>query len=1677
VHGVASGRLSSTPTRSVRGLPAVLAIVALIAACAGPAPSGPAPTGSAAASATPGPSSGNAATTPDPRRSADWARVTMADVPQTVSLEATRSGPGGVAVDTAFRLTTSDGRAAATLAPLLQSEPAIAFTVASTDGATALVRPSQPFQAGTLYRISLARPDGSIEATWAAQAAAPLEIVETIPADGATGVPLNTGIELKFNQAGVSPAALDKHFSISPTAAGRFEASGRTVAFIPTKPLAKGRLYTVTVARGLPLEGTGQVMARSVVVRFETAAAARSAVGVSLPRPFTEASPREKAAISLALEVPDGTTAPTRIPVSVHRLAGQQAAINAWRAIMVAPEWTRVSTTPAVPVSGLRRLVNANLPVQTNSNGISWVQLPKSLTAGWYLVTETWAGVPRQTVLQVTDLSTFSMLGIGKSAVWVNDLATGRAVAGALVAVDGHRLGATDKRGLLVATTPRGLKLGPGPTSSPILVVRSGSSSAFQPYLAGQYCSGCASSSVQDTWWRLFASDRSRFRSTDTINAWGVVRNRNSGTVPSSVVVSLRPAPDQAGAATPTPTPAIATLSVSPDANGAFSIRMPVRDLPVGSYRLVLSSRADTLGELWLDVATIVKPAFRLGLTTDRHAVVNGAAVTGSVDAAFFDGTPVAGTELSLALSDTAPTAKASTDAAGHASGPVAVRLANAEDQWGVTSVQAVPTLPEEAEVTASSDVAVFRATALVDVGAALAGTRLAITGKVSDVAFGRFETAPPSGLAEVDPRGSGRAGASVRVQVIEHTPARHQTGTSYDFILKRVAPVYETSDRTTTVLTQTVHTAPDGTFALSPAVKGGNHSYEVRATYTDEGQRQTTGTASAETRSQGDGRGAWLEAADAAHPTAEYSVGEAVRVRFRGGLEGAPVSRYFFAVAHGGLTYATVGGSPAFRTTFTAASVPSMSITAVRFNGHGYDLAVSSYAASLRLADRTLSVRVDPDKARYAPGDTANLTIRTAGPDGRPVAASVYVQAVDEKLYAIGAAAQVDPLGELYGDLGDGIIAWAASHRTPGDDEGKGGGGDTTGGGGDGRSNFQDWLVATMVRTDSSGTARLAVPLSSDLTSWHVSAAAVDAALEAGTGTAFLPVGLPFFVDATVAPSYLVADRPIIRVRGFGGGLVAGERVTFTVSSDTLPMSPTTATADAFQAAEVPLPQLTEGRHRIRIAATAGTGSAPSSDVLIRTFDVVATRATRRITNWVALGGPTAVATGTGLTRVMLVDAGRGRVVPLLQDLAATGDGRSDRVLAAGLANLVLSGQFGVPAPANTSETDIERFVADGALAIVPYGSADVEVSAMAGMARDPRLDAAALASWLRQVADPAAGHVRDERLQALAGLAGLGEPVLADVREAARQPDLTIPEQISVALAALYAGDEALARSIEHSVLSARGMRLGPWVRVDPGANADPGVETARLAIVAASLGDPVAADMDAWVAANPPTATTVDLERALAARGWARRVAGASAVAAVTVDGVRREVSIEPGAPVSIDLTPAQAATARLEPVRGSVLAVTTSDGPLGEAALTPAMDQQVVRLVSPTGVVGPRDTVVVTLQVTLGPDARDECWRLTDLVPSGLAPISGGTWVTDSDGNKTRNGTSPDVVDGQRVAFCVVRDPKQPVQTMRYAARVVTPGTYAWEPAVLQSEVVPNQGVVIQPATVTIRGSGG
>jgi len=195
---------------------------------------------------------------------------------------------------------------------------------------------------------------------------------------------------------------------------------------------------------------------------------------------------------------------------------------------------------------------------------------------------------------------------------------------------------------------------------------------------------------------------------------------------------------------------------------------------------------------------------------------------------------------------------------------------------------------------------------------------------------------------------------------------------------------------------------------------------------------------------------------------------------------------------------------------------------------------------------------------------------------------------------------------------------------------------------------------------------------------------------------------------------------------------------------------------------------------------------------------------------------------------------------------------------------------------------------------------------------------------------------------------------------------------------------------------------------------------------------------------------------------------------------VNSVRTVVDLEPGESRVLKLTEPQARSLRLEPLSGHVGVAVSRQIPL-KASTVPTDPMLVLtRTVSPKGPVKPGRTVTVDLRLTFGKQALTGCTEVVDQVPSGLAPVGElDTWPIEDDEEggtppaPASSGLSPYAMSGQRVAFCAEPDPRHSVIVMRYHARVVTPGVFAWEPATAQSAVSSEQTSLTPASTVALR----
>ena len=1615
-------------------------------------------------------------TAPSPAPSdAAWSTVELAALTPVADLTADDRDSVGVGLGTTFTLRSRGSTDASDLAARIETQPAIALTTEpGTDATSVRLRPDEPLAPGATYRFLLRTAAGTLAGSWVFQAEQPLQVVTILPNDEATNVPVDTGIEVTFDQDGVTDAA--DHFRIEPEVAGRFEMHDRTLAFVPAEELATETVYRVTMTPGVGVSGSDQVLESAFTFAFETAGAEQPADepwSMSLGRPILEAAPDEPPVIGV--QGFSRGPAPATLPVELYRLPSLAVAVEAAGTILSAPTWAQSSSTGLVPTTNLDRTLAVDAPLESiDRQGNHVISLPFSLDPGWYLVVFPRDGRDQQALLQVSEVAVYVMTTETQTVVWVNDVATGRPIRDAeITTVSGSSLAPSDDSGLSLTPTPDDLRhVIPERTDGarPIVIVTApdGRTSLAVPGIpsGGTYAAETADVSrintASERYWLVFSTDRTQYRQTDTLNAYGLIRERATGAVPRNLEVRLS---TEEGA------PAIGAIRTAPDARGMFAASIPFADLPLGFYAVELWADGRQVATTYFGVADIRKPAYAITVQTGHRAYVAGERIRASATVAFYDGTLAPGIEL--VINET----RATTDALGVATIRYIADTGGEIERYQSIGVSAVPADPENGEIAGYRNIAVFPADAWIDAAGTLADGRLGVTGRLTSLDREKLERADADPYRGLDPAGLPIAARRVTAAITELVPVRTVTGRTYDFIQKRSIPVYSYEIRDVSRGTRSVTSGTDGRFSLSLDVDAPDHQYRVVLTAADgEGRRTQLTLHVSPDLPILPSAGARPMLADQqicsyVAPT-RYRIGEPLAVTFRNGSGPLPTggtNRYLFTVAKQGLLDAIVQASPTLDRPFAETDVPNAAVGAVWFTGRSYVPADFASSATLDLAERELTITITPDHERYRPGELVTLRVRTLDRLGRPTPASVVLRAVDEKLYAIGGGFDVDLLADLYEPVGSGVLGTSASHQPPFPSFGLGCG-DTTGGGDD----FRDWLLFRKVVTDAEGVATVSFPLSDDLTSWHVSAAAVNADYEGGTAMVLVPVGLPFFVEAVLAPEYLVGEQPVLRLRAFGSDLVAGDDVTFTLLAPTLGVAPMTLAGVAFEPITVPLPALPPGQHAVTIGGEAGSGPGRLTHRLVHRFTVIPSRAARSETHVAPLAADWRPDAASGLTIVTVTDAGRGRFLSALSAMAAGGGARVDQAVAADVARELLIEAFDQPdwlLPPTTF--DPTRYQTGRGIALLPYSGPDLGLTVRVALAApelfDPGLLREAFRHWLES-----SEATRERRAMTLAALASLDQPVLTAVADLAAEADLTIRERLYIGLAFAASGDDERARALQRDLLSEFGERLGPLVRLEVGTTLDDTLEaTGLLALLSAALGDPIGADAEAYIEANLGHDDLFVLQQLAYVRRALERSDPAAGRFAATVGGERSVHDVAPGGTWSVTLTADQVATLRLEPLAGSLAVTSTRDVPFDASAVEADPDVSLERTITPAGDL-PADALVrVAITVRFGPQATSSCYEITDRLPSGLAPLVRSLAFRDFGDSADALALAPYLVEGQRVAWCIGPTTTKREFRLGYSARVVSAGTYRWEPATAQSTSGSSRISVTPPLEINIR----
>ena len=1603
----------------------------------------------------------------EPTTPGEWTALSLEPHQPVAELVPDTVDGSGISTGASFAFRSLTSTPAIELAAGLVAEPEVELDVEPGQSADlAIVRPATSLTENARYRIQLRDRDGTLVGEWSFRTGGPLHVVRRLPDDTSTQVPVDTGIEIEFDQGGATGVA--DHFSIEPAVRGEFEVHGRTWAFVPRVALEPATLYTVLLTAGVGIEDSTLVLEQDIRFSFETAGPTSQHMEprVVFERPVQEIRPNEAAVIPVGVHGDPGQATTITRELVVYALPSLDDALEAARTLSLDRGWASWSSNGNVPTAGLDEVASFDVEVS-----VPWASqhltLPTGLPAGWYLLELPQEGRAAQVVLQVTDLAAYVLLSETRTVAWVNDLALDAPLAGAaLGSTDGSLLGRTDAAGLLDVATPAPLLAEPDVGGAlDLLLVSAPDGRRIIAPLGGE---GYAywnwyRAAPSARWWLLLGTDRLQYRNDDTIRAWGLIRSRADRSVPGDLELRLVSGYDMQA-------PPIARVAVTASARGVITGQLPVRGLPPGDYHVGLFVEGESVAQAQLRVTDVRKPTFQIDVTSDRRVYLDGETVTVRAAATFYDGTAAPGLQLRVSASPVAGESErvVAVDTSGAAVASFEAATSGPSVEGG--GLYAGPSQPEEGSSYGDSPIAVLPSTAWLTADATIDESGLIVTGRVTRI----DRAAAQAQLVErgwvEDPSGDPWAGRTVTIEVDRVTWTPVQSGTTYDFLQKKSVPNYRYERRVEALGTFTPRSGDDGSFLLTLPAEMSNGGIEVTLSAVDDADRriEMTAWAASPIGNSTPSTFPYLEqrASCGPGPALFASLGESMSVTVRSG-EGTPSAegRTLFVVGRLGVDEVLVTTGADIERVFDEDDLPSLTVRAIRLTPAGH---IETNDAMIRVNadDKAIEVTLTSDQERYLPGDEVTLAITTTRADGTPLPADVIAQAIDLKLFAIGAAEVVDTSGLML-PVSSGFLRSYASHRVPPPNFDDGCGAAT--GGDDPRDDFKDLATFQTVTTDAQGRASATFEVPDDLTSWAVSATAVGDRLESGTGAIEIPVGLPFFVDAIIAPEYLAGEEPVILLRAYGDALADGDAVRFTVDSPSLGLGEMVIEGRAFEAVRATLPALPLGEHEVTIAAERAGAEPELADALVRILRVVPTRLRALETAYDTVSTTLAPPGGDGMTTYVVSDAGRGALMPVLQDLAWSSSARFDSSLAADMARAILIEEFGVRdadlPPAGFA--GMHGHPPEG-FALLPYASADLFLTARTGLVAPERVPLDYVRQALRIEADETSS--RERQIVALAGLAGIGDDVLGELL-ATEAEDLTLRERVWLALGYQAGGDEEAARAIERSILTDHGQRLGPWVRLDAGTSTPESAEiTASMLLLAAELRDPIAADIARYLLDNPSSEYLAALEHIGFVRSAIEWLPREEARFAWTVDGERHEETIEPGAAFTLTLTAGQRRSFVLERLDGEIMVASSWAREARNADLPDDPAVTIERTIAPAERAPADDLVGVTLNVSFGAGAPAGCYEVTDLVPSGLAPVIApmGQWW---DGGGGPQVIGPYAVEGQHVSWCVDPEMTDPIR-LSYSVRVVTPGTYTWEPAVIQSVAAPSIGSSTPATSYTI-----
>jgi len=1436
----------------------------------------------------------------------------------------------------------------------------------------------------------------------------------------------------------------------------------------------------VTVKRGFSEPVSGMTLAEDRVFSFQTepkpsAYEEYSCVYLSFARSIYNFYSHEVPLISVYTDLDENEP----VNFSLYRYASEEEFKNDIYLRDDRPYWCIHYNKP-ISIEGKEQILSMDTNFMRYGTGeyyyyqARYIVLPESLPEGYYIAVMKADALERRALIQINDMAVYVGAASNKTIGMVYDSQTSLPVKGAQIVFDSFSMTAGSDG---VAVSEQTVFDEESSYAKNYAVRREGHPTYFSTferrystynYYYGYYDDeyyyyrGFATGDIQDNIWGYLFTDRDIYALSDTINLWGVVKGKDGGKPPRKVTISLEEGysyynQDQY------------TLIEEKEADisdlGTFKASLSYQNLSPGSYTLSVKSDGEVLmrKSFWVD--EYEKPVYNLKTSLDKNRVVYGEKVNFTLESKFFEGTPVNGMKFNYyinGLSSGSGSGVLETDENGLASLDLTATCDT--ESWNPQSayISVSNADPEETNVYGSEWLTIFPRDTMIRVesetddqmncSVKIRTNKIDIS-KIGDKVW--YTTEDYAGV---------KTSVSMTAQIFKVYYTAKQTGTYYDFINKVTYPTYEYEKHEESVDIFDFDTV--GGEAVLTFTKEENCGYYIVIRCVDGKGRPITHTQRlyevyiADNSYYGRLYDYYsLETGDAFSDFAGEEI-DAVIHKNGKAFEKPENARTLFMLYRKGLVSYALTDDITYAVRLLKEYIPNISIEAVYFDG--------KYMHSARDQVRydydnsQLNIEVTPDGSEYAPGDTVTLNIRLTDKEGKGRSGEVAISVVDEAFFALFDQS-VHMLSDIYGQsVSTGYLSESIPHSNTLEDYYGFEGGEGAEGGDEGvRTDFVDTAVFDSITIDSSGRGTFSFKLPDNLTQWRITYLGVTDDLCAGNGAINIDTRLPYFVTTVFNDVFISGDKPVIQARSFGTAISGSEQVEYTleVTKDGQPWHTYSATAAGNKRALIPLDALEEGTYTYILKGSCGS----YKDAVQYEFQVLPGFNEQPTTQYDTLTEDIDFPEIKWPAELYFYNSSVRSYWDDLIDLSYSWGKRIDNIIVRKQARALLEEYFGPGWSYGVqNEYDTTGYqLYDGGIALLPYASSDPVLTAKICALNDPDFDYETMKSYFYKIKDLETS-TSSEVAAAYWGLACLREPVLLELNELAKTPNLPIMDRMYIGLAYAYSGDIGSAREIYDS-FTARYLREDSRTAYifpdEEGYDSDEIQEATSLcALLAYKVNADKKQKLFEYVSNMYSEDILTNAVRLSIIKTGLRTVSMESSFT-FELDGRKETVTLKGIETYSMFLTADKLSSIRFDDIQGDITVSTIYTKPVGETAEVDDRISITRKYLNRDGeevtAFSPSEYVKVVLNVQFDQTAPSGFYLVEDYLPASLIFVSPHSAANEWVDSSSRAWYTWGVM-GQKVAFYVYhRNDGSESRTIEYFARVNNIGDFTADSAVISN----------------------